>query len=194
MGGRDVRLTEINIGEVWQALGGRALRGRRGNAFWRDGDSYSVSLDVAKGTWFDFRDARGGGSLALVETALGCDRRTALQWLEANCGLDPTQSLSPGEHRKHRQELDNTEYFGIAAKALAEELLDRLDACDSARLGPTRLLRAVRTGGAALINEYRIWLDRNPELTRAMVSAGASSAARLRRRLAFYVVELANAA
>jgi hypothetical protein len=189
-----MKLAELDILEVWKAAGGGPLRGRRGKAFWRDGDSCSVSLDRSKGTWYDHRDARGGGSLALVETAFGCDRRTALRWLEANCGLDPTRPVSPTQHRTYRVELDEAEYFAIAAKALAEELLERLDACDPARFGPTRLLDVIRKGGAALIKEYRLWLNRNPELTRAMVRAGVSSDARIQRRLAFYVVELANAA
>jgi hypothetical protein len=40
-----VKLTDINIVEVWLALGGGPLRARRGKAFWRGGDSYSVSVD-----------------------------------------------------------------------------------------------------------------------------------------------------
>jgi hypothetical protein len=189
-----MKLAELDILEVWNAAGGGPLRSKRGKAFWRSGDSYSVSLDPAKGTWYDHRDARGGGSLALVETALGCDRRTALRWLEANCGLDSTQPLSPNVHRAYKYEREEAESFGIAAQSLAEELLDRLDSCDPSRACFTRILGIIRKGGAALINEYRIWLDRNPELTRAMVRAGASSEARSQRRLAFYLLELANAA
>ena len=189
-----MKLTEIDIVELWFALGGGPLRGRRGKAFWRDGDSYSVSVDPAKSTWYDHRDAHGGGSLALVEAVLGCDRRTALQWLEANCGLDPTRPASPTRHRTYRVELDEAEYFGIAAQALAEELLDRLDSLDPSRTCYTRMLGIIRKGGAPLINEHRIWLDRNPELTRAMVLAGASSEGRVQRSLALYLVELANAA
>jgi len=189
-----MRLAELDILEVWSAAGGGPLRGRRGKAFWRDGDSYCVSLDPAKGTWFDFRDGRGGGSLALVETGLGCDRRTALRWLEANCGLDPMLPASPIRRRTYRVELDEAEYFGIAAQALAEELLDRVDSCDPSRTDYTRLLGIIRKGGDPLIDECRIWLDRNPQLTRAMVLAGASSEGRIQRGLALYLVELANAA
>jgi hypothetical protein len=94
-----MKLAEIGILDVWNAAGGGPLRGRRGRAFWRDGDGFSVALDPAKDTWFDFRDGRGGGALALVETAVGCDRRTALQWLEANCGLDSARSRFPEGRR-----------------------------------------------------------------------------------------------
>lgn len=94
-----MKLQDINILEAWQALGGCSLRGRRGRAFWRSGEGYTVALDVAKGTWYDFRDAHGGGVLALVEAALACDRWTALAFLEANCGLDPRKPLTPQERR-----------------------------------------------------------------------------------------------
>jgi hypothetical protein len=189
-----MNLAKLDILEVWNAAGGGPLRGKRGRAFWRNGDGWNISLDRERGTWYDHRDARGGGSLALVETALGCDRRTALQWLEANCGLEPARSQSPGEHRTYRHELDDAEYFGIAAKALAQELLEQLDACDPARINPTRMLGIIRAGGSTLINEYQTWLGRNPEFTRAMVLTGVSSEARVQRRLALYLVELANAA
>ena len=52
----------------------------------------------------------------------------------------------------------------------------------------------IRTGGAVLISEYRLWLNSTPELTGAMVRAGTTSDARMQRRLAFYLLELANAA
>lgn len=189
-----MNLAELDILSVWNAAGGGPLRGKRGRAFWRNGDGWNVSLDRERGTWYDHRDARGGGSLALVETAFGCDRRTALEWLETNCGLDPTRPVPPTRRRTYRHELDDAEHFGTAAQALAEELLDRLDSCDPSRTCYARMLGIIRKGGAALINEYRIWLNRNPELTRAMVLAGASSEGRVQRRLALYLVELANAA
>lgn len=189
-----MKLDALDIMAVWRALGGEALRGKRGKAFWRDGDGYSIALDPAKGMWFDHRDARGGGALALVETALGCNRRTALGWLETNCGLDPKRPLSADEYRTYRYERDDAEHFGIAARALAEEVLNQLDACDPGRAEHARLLGIVRIGGAVLMREYRTWLDTRPELTGAMVRAGASSRARVQRRLAFYLLELSSAA
>ena len=168
-------LASICITDVWRALGGGPLRGKRGQAFWRDGDGYSVSLESAKNNWYDHRDGRGGGVLALVEIALGCDRRSALQWLEANCGLDPLQSLTVADRRDYRQEHDDADHFGVAAKVLAEDVLEQLDACDPARAFYARMLGIIRRGGATLTDEYRAWLDTHPELTRAMVLAGASS-------------------
>ena len=114
--GSVVKLDLLDILEVWSALGGGPLRGKRGQAFWRDGDGYSIALEPAKGSWYDHRDARGGGVLALVETALGCDRQAALGWLEANCGLDDLK-LTPAE-RRNRAELNQK------ANLLAQRLSD----------------------------------------------------------------------
>lgn len=186
-------LASVRIAEVWHALGGGPLRGKRGKAFWRGGDGHNVALDPAKGTWHDFRDGHGGGVLTLVETALGCNRKSALRWLEENCGLDPARPSSPGESA-YRFERDDAEHFGIAAQALAEEVLDKLDDCDPCRIYNTRLLGIIRAGGVALIEEYRAWRATHPELTGAMVRAGISSRARVQRRLALYLLELANAA
>ena len=47
-------LREVPLLDVWHALGGGALRGRRGQASWRDGDGYSVAINVAKNAWYDF--------------------------------------------------------------------------------------------------------------------------------------------
>ena len=190
-------LAEVDIVSVWSALGGGQLRGKRGKAFWRGGDSDNVSLDGAKGTWFDYRDGKGGGVLALVETALGCSRSDALRWLEANCGLDSLRSFSREEcteHVKQITERTKVESWSIAARALAEQALDELEANDPSRAVYTRLLSIIRTGGPALIKEYQAWREINPELTHAMVRAGKSSEARVQRRLALYLLELTNAA
>jgi len=97
-----VKLDSIDIVTVWQALGGSELRGKRGRAFWRDGDGYNVSLNRGEGTWYDFRDGRGGGVLTLVMTARQCSCKEALRWLEENCGLDPLRPLSIEERRRRK--------------------------------------------------------------------------------------------
>jgi hypothetical protein len=94
-----MRLENIPIRDVWRALGGGPLRGNHGQARWRGGDGYNVALDLKKNVFFDHRDGKGGGILELAEVALGCDRRSALQWLETNCGLDSRRSLSTNERR-----------------------------------------------------------------------------------------------
>ena len=94
-----MRLPDLDILDVWTAVGGGPLRGKRGKASWRDGDGYSIALEAAKGTWFDHRDGHGGGVLALVKTALGCDQQETLAFLETHCGLDPRKPLTPRERR-----------------------------------------------------------------------------------------------
>lgn len=192
-----MKLVALDLFAVWHRLGGGPLRGKRGQAFWRGGDGYSIVLDPAQGKWYDHRNGRGGGALALVEVALGCDRRAALRWLEANCGLDPWHAESSAvqrNYRQDRQDREDADFFGIAGRALVEEVLDRLDAWDLRRADYTRLLGIIRTGGTTLIEEYREWLYSHPELTRAMVRAGASYQERIQRRLAFYLLELPDAA
>lgn len=92
-----MQLGDIPILDAWHAVGGGPLRGNRGKAFWRDGDGYNVALNLTKNTWYDFRDNVGGGALRLVEVALPCDKRDALSFLEAHCGLDPRRPLTQRE-------------------------------------------------------------------------------------------------
>src|SRR2546421_4327845 len=44
----------------------------------------SLSIDLAKGTWWDHEDNRGGGVLDLVMLGISGSKGEALQWLEAN--------------------------------------------------------------------------------------------------------------
>lgn len=91
------------ISDVWQALGGDPPRRGRARAFWRGGDSYSVSLSDAKGTWYDFRDSIGGGILDLVQHVRGDGRREALKWL-ADFGCIPfDRPLTEAERREYRR-------------------------------------------------------------------------------------------
>jgi hypothetical protein len=87
---------------VWAALGGGPLRNGRGQARWRNGDGWNVSVRDGRG-WFDHRDSRGGGVPELVETVLGCDRKRAIAWLAETFGLDidGNRSLTPGERRRY---------------------------------------------------------------------------------------------
>ena len=140
-----MRLSDVSINVVWERLGGGPLRGSRGKAFWRRGDSLSVSINPAKGSWFDFRDDLGGGVLKLVETALGCDTGAALGWLEQNCGLDPRRPLSRAERFKHVSrihDLQNAEYFRRAVVIIAEQILEDLPFDSPERLGLTLMIQA----------------------------------------------------
>jgi hypothetical protein len=101
-------LDEIRIGQTWKQLGGGPLRGNgsgklRGIAFWRaKADGWSVSVDANKNCWFDHRDSRGGGVLALVRVARQCSEHSALEWLELYGGLSPSRPLTPLEEKRRR--------------------------------------------------------------------------------------------
>ncbi|MEK7752846.1 MAG: hypothetical protein AAB654_13075 [Acidobacteriota bacterium] len=112
------------ISEVWTALGGDPPRRGRAQAFWRQhADGLNVSLNDAKGAWFDFRDNIGGGILDLIRHVKGCDRKAALQWLANHLGI-PLENRSFTE--SERREWDRRR---AAAEAEARDLLawrDRL--------------------------------------------------------------------
>lgn len=95
-------LASVRILDVWQRLGGGELRHGRGRAFWRDGDGPNIALDAEQGLWFDHVSGVGGGVLALIETALQCDRREALAWLETEDFIEHRHPTS-GERREYAQ-------------------------------------------------------------------------------------------
>lgn len=91
------------ISDVWAALGGGPLRHGRGRAFWRGGNGYNVSLDERRGLWFDHARGKGSGILELIETALGCDRRSAIEWLANHLGVQlDDRSMSAAARRRWR--------------------------------------------------------------------------------------------
>ena len=92
-------LSGVRIGEVRKRLGGGELRHGRGTAFWRHGAGWNVAYDDERGLWFDHAAGGGGGVLALVETALQCDRRGALAWLEAEGFIEPRTPPTEAEKR-----------------------------------------------------------------------------------------------
>jgi hypothetical protein len=114
------RIEDLDILQVWMAAGGAPLRGTRGRAFWRDGDGYNVQLYPDTGTWRDFTTSTGGGILALVEIAIGGDRRAALEWLGYNFGIATGGSYSPAERAEFARRRQ-------AARAAAERLIERRD-------------------------------------------------------------------
>ena len=76
--------------EVWAAMMpdvARRLLGdppRATDAEWRYGRHGSLSVHIGgayPGTWRDHEVGTGGGTLALVEYILECDRKAALRWL-----------------------------------------------------------------------------------------------------------------
>src|SRR5262245_17793986 len=73
-------LANVSLSDVWCHLGGPALRRTRdttwrGRAWWRDVDGLNIALNDAKGTWYDFREAKGDGILDLIALVRGGNRQ-----------------------------------------------------------------------------------------------------------------------
>jgi hypothetical protein len=187
--------SHADITEVWFMLGGGQLRHGRGKAFWRNADSYSVSLDRRHGLWHDFRDNVGGDALSLVMRVRGCDFRTALEWLAGQVGV----SLSPASgHRAAPRDSDWPNdlrwatWWAISVEALAEWALEELPPWHQERRGLTVLVNTIRLGDLSLVTLYREWRQCQPKLTSALCRAGRRSDAHLQRRLALWLRSHAN--
>lgn len=109
----------LDIIEVAVALG-LPVRGNRAAASYRGSHDFNIALNRAKGCWHDFTTNQGGGIRRLVEIALGCDRRTALQWLADRFGVDIGGARSATERRDYARRLDR-------ARVIAEKLMARRD-------------------------------------------------------------------
>jgi hypothetical protein len=94
-------IEQTRINHVWHALGGGELRHGRGQAWWRKGDGWSVSLSDDRGAWYDYRDSIGGGILDLIRHVRGGTRGQALRWLADAMGieLDGNTPLSPKQRQ-----------------------------------------------------------------------------------------------
>src|ERR1017187_7791338 len=80
-------IARVRLSAVWAALGGGELRHGRGQAFWREGDGYNVSLRDDRNVWHDKRDDIGGGVLDLVVRVRGGNRADALRWCADLAGV-----------------------------------------------------------------------------------------------------------
>ncbi len=108
----------VRITDVWRALGGGDLRRGRGQAWWRDGDGWSVSVDDRRGVWYDHRDGVGGGVLDLVAHVRGGTRCGAADWLADFLGIPlDGRRLTPTAEREYARRRAAAE--GEAAELLA---------------------------------------------------------------------------
>ncbi len=177
-----------DIRDVWAALDGGKLRGNRGQAFWRKGDGFSVSLDADRGLWYDFVSAEGGNVFDLVEVATKCSFREAAEWLARHTGVGESCRTHRAEATADwRSDLRAATWWRMAAVILAEDVLASLSPNDLARRGLTAFLQTIRLGDAALVAEYRWWRKHLPHLTAGMIRAGQRSDARVQRRLALWL-------
>jgi hypothetical protein len=121
-----VRHTRISY--VWRALGGGEIRRGRGQAWWRKGDGYSVSLRDDRGCWYDHRDGVGGGVLDLIRHIRGGSRAEALRWLADWCCLPLDGALlSPEDRRRYARARQDAPELGRAATLWHAERLAELD-------------------------------------------------------------------
>jgi hypothetical protein len=178
-----------NIGAVWSALGGGKLHGNRSQAFWRNGDGYSVAIDADKGVWFDHASGVGGDVVELVRTVQQCTFADALKWLADLAGISVSSTRRYDEKidTDWNADLRRAIYWRAASRLLCEWELERMSPTDPERRGLTRLLSTIRLGDAALVAEYRAWRQHDPRMTTALVRCGRLHDARLQRRLALWI-------
>lgn len=187
-----VNIAEIKrragILDVWAASGGPELRGNRGPAFWRQGTGYNVALDAQRGLWHDFVTGDGGDVITLVQTVRQCSFLEAVEWLARHTGVAVSTWIRRAEDTTNwREDLEAATWWRITAVVLAEDTLASLSSYDPDRRSLTALLQTVRLGDAALVEEYRQWRKRLPQLTADMTRAGQRSDARIQRRLALWI-------
>ena len=121
-------LDQTCISEVWAALGGGKLRHGRGQAWWRKGDGWSVSICDEKDAWYDHRDGSGGGILSLICQVRGGSRRDALHWWAEMRGvtLDSTP-LSLADRRRYAHARQQAPALARAASLWCQERCAELD-------------------------------------------------------------------
>jgi hypothetical protein len=179
-----------DIRGVWFALGGGELRHGRGQAFWRNGDSHSIALDLKKNVWFDHVAGVGGDVVALVRTVQQCGFTAAAKWLGEFTGItaaEGTAGITTYMGTDWETDFRAATSWKLTAEALAEWALETLPYYDPERRELTQLLRTIRLGDSALVHEYREWRTRHPRLTAGMVHAGRLHDARIQRRLAHWI-------
>jgi hypothetical protein len=174
-------LADVRILDVWGALGGNDLRRGRGRAFWRNGDGFNVSLDAKRGLWHDFVTGEGGGVAALVQAARGCDRREALQWLEAEGFVEPRVSTPAARRayaiaREHgrQQSADVVAWHRARCFELESAKARALQCDDLAALeaAASELWRLQGGSEAEVVHSFQRAIFRNPTETRRLIEAG----------------------
>ena len=88
------------------ALGGPPVKRGRCRAWFRGGrNDSSLSIDDARGGWYDFGTGLHGGVLDLIQTALSCSRRDAAVWLANFNGANLSfgRLHNSGQWRQRRQ-------------------------------------------------------------------------------------------
>jgi hypothetical protein len=110
-------IEQTPITQAWTLLGGGELRRGRGQAFWRRGDGWSVSLNDDRGAWYDHRDGIGGGVLNLIQQVRGGSRGEAARWLADLRGA--TLDNSPWSQEDRRRYAERRRVASVTAGDIA---------------------------------------------------------------------------
>jgi hypothetical protein len=176
-------LDHVRITQVWHALGGAEIRRGRGQAFWRRGDGWTVSLSEDQGVWYDHRDGIGGGILDLITKVQGGSRNDALHWLADYYAL-PLDDKPLSQERRPQYARAKQDAPGLARLAemwwmerraeLEEVKADALRCSDFAALGAAAKEHYIigQLQPAGVIRAYRTAREREPAHTRALVADG----------------------
>jgi hypothetical protein len=163
-------------------------------------------LNDSRGVWHDFATNEGGGILALVIRVRGGGRADALRWVADLAGVPLDDMPICAEDRARwaveRRDIERTLltalYWRRAAVCIAEELLESLKGAlfnlalpqpDVGEIASVEnLLGSLRrVDGGALVREYRLWLERFPGHTAALVHVARQREAAERRALMEYL-------
>ena len=185
-----MKLDQIPILDVVRALGGPEPKGKRIPAWWRNGDGLNVSINRDKNSFYDFAAGAGGGVLSLVMMVQGCDKKTALRWLEENAGLDKAS----GKAAVPKNDWRAARLWAVAVEIMADTVLESMETEDPARTAITEIRRIARAGGRELMAEYRTWKQKDTRFTAGLVHIGREHRKRIARRLALHLGEISNAA
>lgn len=131
------RIEDLEITNVWIALGGPPLHNNRAAGYYRGGSGRNVQLYPKSGTWYDFATGAGGGIIALVMVVQGCGKAEALAWLADNFGVAVRGPQPASARREYARRM-------VQAKKRAEAIVGRRDA----------YLEDLRFAGAVLLAEF----------------------------------------
>lgn len=81
------------MANVATRLLGEPTQSKEGELRW--GNKGSLSIDLAKGAWFDHEADKGGGVLDLIRRERGCDKGAAIDWLKGEGLLRDDNSAAP---------------------------------------------------------------------------------------------------
>ena len=115
----------VRISDIAEVLGVKLDRTRRrGVAGWRKGKNFSVSLNDSKNVWHDFVTSEGGGVLDFIARVRGRNRKEAIEWLAAYCGV-PLDDRPEAERRDWARQMREAK---PEAEALVRWKLNTLEA------------------------------------------------------------------